>query len=82
MLEELLNGKYFIYQISDGGCGIVKANTEAQAVVAVMDAYRSHCGSDFDYSATDIKCYKITNDSRYFKGTPNVLELGWSIEID
>lgn len=82
MLEELLNGKYFIYQICDGGCGIVKANTESQAKVIVMDAYRSHCGIDYDYDFEDIECHEITNDNSYFKGTPNVIELGWTIEID
>lgn len=82
MLKELLNGKYFIYQILDGGCGIVKANSEAQAKAMVIDTYRTHCGSDYDYNMADVECYPITSDNRYFKGTPNVLELGWSIQID
>lgn len=30
MFEELTNGNYFIYQFSDGGCGLVKAVNEEE----------------------------------------------------
>lgn len=79
MLKELTNGNYFIYQINDGGCGIVKAKSEPEAVANVMDAYRGHNGDE--YSATDIDCKNIADiGNAFFVDKPNVIELGWIIE--
>ena len=80
MIKELTNGNYYIYQISDGGCGIVKANSDVEAKVNVMNAYKGHDGSE--YSATDIWCCNICDlGNTFFADKPNVIELGWTIEM-
>lgn len=79
MFEELTNGNYFIYQISDGGCGLVKAINEAHAAVVVANAY--HDNNSGNYDPSDIEIYPI-DDGGYKANMPNVIELGWKIEID
>lgn len=37
-MDELMNGNYWIYQLVDGGCGIVKANDSSEACINVYDA--------------------------------------------
>ena len=76
MLKELLNGNYFIYQIEDGGCGIVKANDKVEAVVNVKNAYDMHGEHDIEVDVFDIE------GNRYFDDSPNVIELGWEINVD
>ena len=76
MLKELMNGNYFIYHISDGGVGIVKAETEEQAKDFVCNAYRKH--NSGDYSRDEIYCEKI--EDGYFDDSPEVIELGWHLE--
>lgn len=79
MIKELINGNYFIYQLSDGGCGIVKAESKVKAVELVIDAYNSqHSGT---YYESEITVTEIVSKNRLFKNHPNVLELGWSIQI-
>lgn len=80
MLKELTNGNYFIYQINDGGCGIVKAVNVANAAVVVANAYHDNTGATYD--TDDIMIYPLDDGNHYFSGIPNVIELGWSIEID
>ena len=79
MLKELCNGNYFIYQIDDGGCGIVKADDVVDAIVRVIVSYREH--GERDLSSDDVKCYNIKDISLYFSSSPDVLEFGWSIEV-
>lgn len=79
MLKELTNGKYFLYQLIDGGCGIVEGENESEAKANVMDAYMGHDGSV--YGAADIECKKIIDiGNAFFADKPKVIELGWSIE--
>lgn len=80
-MNELQNGNYFIYQLIDGGCGIVKGKDEAEAVANVMVAYKGHDGSE--YSALDIEIKNIRDiGNAFFADRPNVIELGWSIEMN
>lgn len=78
MLKELLNGNYYIYQLSDGGCGIVKANTKEEAIAIVIDAYKTHGIVEVDKSDIDIT--KIQDG--LFDDAENVIELGMSIEFN
>ena len=80
MLKELMNGNYYIYQLSFGGCGIVKANNDVEAKVNIMNAYKGHDGSEYD--ATDIWCCNICDLSNvFFADDSNVIELGWKLEL-
>ena len=80
MLKELMNGNYYIYQLSFGGFGIVKANSDVEAKVNIMNAYKGHDGSEYD--ATDIWCCNICDLSNvFFADDPNVIELGWKLEL-
>lgn len=79
-MNELLNGNYFIYQIIDGGCGIVKAVNAANAAVVVANAYYKNTGATYD--TDDITIYPLDDGNHYFAGIPNVIELGWSIEMN
>lgn len=80
MLKELMNGNYYIYQLRFGGCGIVKANSDVEAKVNIMNTYKGHDGSEYD--ATDIWCCNICDLSNvFFADDPNVIELGWKLEL-
>lgn len=78
MLKELTNGNYFIYQIADGGCGIVKAVNAANAAVVVANSYYEVNHSSCDVN--DIKIRPLNNGGHYFEEAPNVIELGWEID--
>lgn len=80
-MDELMNGNYWIYQIADGGCGIVKANSSSEAYANVMDAYRGHDGTEYD--ALDIEIKNIADmGNAFFADKPKVIELGWQIEMN
>jgi len=80
-MDELMNGNYWIYQIVDGGCGIVKAMGEAGAKANVMAAYESHSGIEYD--PADIKVRNIRDmGNAFFADRPSVIELGWTIEMN
>lgn len=80
MIKELTNGDYYLYQIDDGGCGIVKASNEAEAIAKIMDAYRGHGGAEYD--ALDIVCKNICDVGNvFFADHPSVIEIGWRIEF-
>ena len=74
MLKELLNGNYFIYQIKDGGCGIVKANNKPEAITTVKKAYAAHGEYNINVGIHDI-------EKSFFDDAPNVIELGWTISF-
>lgn len=77
MIKELINGNYYIYQLSDGGCGIVQAKGEKEAAMTVVDAYnRQHSGI---YEPADVHIKEIEGKNNYHESSPNVLELGWQI---
>ena len=78
MLKELTNGNYFIYQIADGGCGIVKAVNAAHAALVVANSY--HAVTHSSYDVDDVKIHPLNNGGHYFEEAPNVIELGWEID--
>ena len=70
MLGELSNGKYWVYRWEDGGIGIVKADSPAEAEQKVRDAYAKHgCGE------TSEKIHVYANTMSYFQDAPDVLEI-------
>lgn len=76
MLKELTNGNYFLYQINDGGCGIVKAENKAQAALVVVNSYNKVTHSS--YNVDDVKIHPLSF-GHYLDEAPNVIELGWEI---
>ena len=77
-LKELSNGNYFIYQIDDGGCGIVYAeNGPEEAATKVLESYVNH-GCE-DMSIEEISIYDIYE--KPFDDSPDVIEIGLMIEI-
>lgn len=82
MLNQLANGSYYIYQVCDGGCGIVKANSTEEAKAIVVDSYNNHSGDDCTYVPIDVACYRIPNDNRTFKESSEIIELGFWIDAD
>ena len=74
MLKELTNGKYFIYQLKDGGFGIVYADTVDDAFDKIINSYSIHGGGECNDN--DIELFAIENRP-YFEDTPDVFELGW-----
>lgn len=78
--KKLLNGKYYIYQIEDGGCGIVKADDEVDAVIKVKESYVLH--GQPDICEEDIEVHLINYDTcSVFLDTPDVIELGMRIDL-
>lgn len=79
-MNELMNGNFWIYQLFDGGFGIVKANTEAEAFANVMYAYKEHGGEEYD--ATEIEIKNICDIGNvFFTDKPNVIEIGWTLAL-
>ena len=74
--KELTNGNYYIYQISDGGCGIVKAETEAEAKLRAAFSYHKH--GQPDVHSWDVEVFEIDKDG-YQEDCPYLIELGWDI---
>ena len=69
-LKELSNGEYFHYRISDGGHGLVKADSREEAIDKVLDAYNAHgqCLTLDDISINVI-------EQNPFTDAPDVLEI-------
>ena len=74
MLNELINGNYFIYQIGDGGCGIVKADNYEEALKNVEKAYSIHGEKNIV-----VELHKIMEDG-WFNDSPDIIEIGWYIQ--
>ena len=72
MLMDLTNGNYYIYQIKNGGCGLVKANSKDEATAAVLEAYHKH--GQPDLTEYDVDIWNVHNEC--FEDSPNVIELG------
>ena len=77
MLKELTNGNYFLYQIVDGGCGIVKAVNMSHAALVVVNSYNKVTHSS--YNVDDVKINPLSF-GHYLDEAPNVIELGWEID--
>ena len=75
MLEQLNNGSYFIYQIIDGGFGIVRANDVNEATSKVVSSYNEHGQPELEERDVDI--YGIRDYGSYFND--DVFELGMEI---
>ena len=76
-LKGLTNGKCFLYQLDDGGAGIVEANNKEEAKLKVAWAYHKHGQPDvhsYDVEIYDIDSCNCQDDS------PDVIELCWEIQ--
>ena len=69
MLKDLANGDYFFYKLSEGGCGIVKADSPEDAERKVRDGYTKHSS----YGGEDIEIYDIYQ--KPFDDAPDVIEI-------
>lgn len=80
MLKELFNGNYYIFEIADGGFGIVKANGKEEAVKDILKSYHKHGCSDL--KETDVVITSIKEEcSEPFKDSENIVELGWECTL-
>lgn len=76
-LKQLTNGNYYIYQVDDGGCGIVKAENEDKARLKVAYAYHRH--GQPDIHSCNVEVFKI-DPQGYQEDCPYVVELGWNFQ--
>ena len=76
-LSDLTNGNFYLYQVDDGGAGIVEADTEEAAKIKVAFSYHKH--GQPDVHSQDVEVFKIDSES-YFEDCPSVIELAWEIK--
>lgn len=70
VLKWLASGNYWLYELDDGGKGIVKAETNEEALKKLKDAYKKHYSED---TMPDFRISPI--EGGYFEDTPDVIEL-------
>lgn len=70
LLNELVNGNYYYYDLEDGGAGIVMANGWNEAKRKVKEAYTKHSSDPF---TENIMIYPI--NQKPFDDAPDVLEI-------
>lgn len=68
------NGELFCYTLSDGGIGIVIADSPEEAEKKVHAAYSKHGGYENGYMASDIiNVFEL--EQKPFEDAPDVLEI-------
>ena len=77
-LKELTSGNYYIYQVDDGGCGIVKAENKQKAQLEVAYSYHKH--GQPDVHTSNVEVYKI-DPQGYQEDCPYLIELGWEMRF-
>ena len=76
--KTLTNGYYYIYQVDDGGCGIVRAENEDRARLKVAYSYHRH--GQPDVHTSNVEVYKI-DPQGYQEDCPYLIELGWEMQF-
>lgn len=72
MLTELVNtGKLYGYKLTDGGMGLVIAETREDAYTKVEKAYIAHGSPEYNFA--DVELWEITQ--KPFTDAPDVLEI-------
>jgi len=81
VIKKLTKGDYFAYQVDDGGCGIVKANSTDEAREKVALSYNRHGDPYTTANNVEVVSIKaIKEDGGYFGD--DVIELGWRMEFN
>lgn len=75
LLKRIMEGEAFLYELEDGGAGLVLADTIDEAEQKVRESYAKHGGYESGSVPGHVRLWAIDTCQRHFPDCPDVLEL-------